>query len=180
MVLTIFLSLLLVTAASAKYESLIIGPYNISFDLNTTRNYSLSNATKQSETYCGAKYDTYTIILSNKSNSALITIADFKNKIDKGINNIQSNFEDYLRGLNYYNNIVTYNRTIDNQSGVISVGLNSNGDPMFAAQYWAKRNSSSIKKPNASSETNVLIMSNYPWDDGTLNLLKTIHVENDL
>ena len=144
-----------------------MGPYKVSFDLNTTQEYRVNNATtKPSETYCGAKYETYTTILNNSNNFALITVAYFADKMNK--NDIQYNIEDYLRGLNYYN-IETLNRTIDNQSGVLSVGVDSNGDCMFAAQYWPTF--------NTSGDTNVLIESNYPWDNETLSLLKTIRIK---
>ena len=167
MMLIIVLSLLLVSVSLAKHESLIMGPYKVSFDLNTTQEYKVNNATnKPSETYCGVKYETYTTVLYNNNNFALITIASFADKMNK--NDIQYNVEDFLRGLNYYN-IETHNRTIDNQSGVLSVGVDSNGDCMFAAQYWPTF--------NTSGDTNVLIESNYPWDNETLSLLKTIRIK---
>jgi len=78
--------------------------------------------------------------------------------------------EDFLQGLSYNHTI--NNRTIDNQSGILGIGVNSSGDFIYAAQYWR-----TFKAP---CNTNVLIVSNYPWDDGTLSLLKTIHVVFDL
>lgn len=42
MVLVSALMVLLATSALAKHEEISVGPYNISFDLNTTRNYSVT------------------------------------------------------------------------------------------------------------------------------------------
>ncbi len=167
MVLIIILSLFLISVSLAKHESLIMGPYQVSFDLNTTKEYRVNNTTaKHSETYCGAKYDTYTTLLNNNNEFALITVAYFVDKMNKSYDT-KSN-ENFLEGLKYHD-IKTYNRTIDNQSGILSVGENSNGDCMFAVQYWPTF--------NTSGYTNVLIESNYPWNNEMLDLLKTIRVE---
>ena len=139
-----------------------------SFDLNITQEYNVKNETKHLETYSGVKYDVYTIELNSEDNFALISIAYYNDTMNKNIEDMRSNGEDFLRSLNNYN-IKTHNRTIDNQSGVLSIGANSNGDCMFAAQYWAKL--------TQYGETNILLESDYPWDSGTLNLLKTIHVK---
>jgi hypothetical protein len=161
----ILVYLLLISVPSAKNESLIMGPYNVSFDLNTTQPYLVNNSTKHSETYWGTKYDTYTIMLNSSRNFALITVVDFK-YMKQSANDTQSGVEDFLQGLSYNHTI--NNRTIDDQSGILGIGVNSAGDFMYAAQYWPTF--------KASCNTNVLIVSNYPWDDGTLSLLKTIHV----
>lgn len=170
----IVLSLLLVSTSLAKYESLTIGPYRISYNLESTQPHSISNATKHSETYCGEKYHAYTTMLSSNGNFAFITIADFEeDNMSKSPFSTKSEIEDFLQGFSYYN-IRFYNRTVDNQEGVLGVGVNHNGDLMYAAQYWMKSDATCI---NASTCTNVLIESNYPWDNGTLSLLKTIRVE---
>jgi hypothetical protein len=169
-------SLLLASVSLAENESLIAGPYKISFDLNAT--HSANNTTEtHSETFSGSRYDAYTIMLNNSNNFAFITALHFAenlsnnmSKDDKGVYFV----EDFLLGFDCYN-ITMHERTIDNRSGVISVGVDSNGNPMYAAQYRPMLDASCIK-----GETEVLIVSNYLWDDGTLSLLKTIHVELDM
>lgn len=157
----------MLSMSTAKNETFIMGPYMVSFDLNLTQEYNAKNETKHLETYSGIKYDAYIIELNSDGNFALISIAYYNDTMNKSIEDMRPNGEDFLRSLNNYN-IKTHNRTIDNQPGVLSIGANSNGDCMFAAQYWA-----SLTK---YGDTSILIKSNYPWDNGTLSLLKTIHV----
>jgi hypothetical protein len=168
MTLIMVLSLLLVSVSLAHQESLITGPYKISFDLNTTEDYRVNNMTKNSETYCGMKYEAYTMVLSTDYNLALITVTHFADKMDKSIYNIQNYINILLSSLNYYS-IVIHNRTIDNQSGVLGVGVNTYGDCMYAAEYWPIF--------STSGETNVQIETNFPWENETLSLLRTISIK---
>ena len=170
MVLIIVLSLLLVPVSSAKHESITVGPYKISFDLNTTQNYSVNNTTfKAGITYDGTKYNTSSAWLNSSSNFALVTVAHFNDPMCGDLTDTQSSVSDFLQELNY-NKIETNKIKIDGQQGIVGHGVNSNGDFMFAAQYWQK----SGTYFNAPYDTNVLIESDYPWYNTTFSLLKSI------
>lgn len=175
MVLIIVLSLLLISVSSAKDESLILGQYNISisFDSNfTTLAYSVNHTSLKGGTYGGTGYLTNTTWLNSTSNFALITVAHFNNTMCEDPDNTESSVNDFLQELKY-SSIKIYNMPIDGQkNGILGVGVNSNGDSMFAAQYWQK----SSKYFDTPSDINVLIESNYPWDDGTFRLLQSIRV----
>lgn len=172
MMLIIVLSLLLVSVSSAKHESLTVGPYNISFDLNTTLNYSVNNTSlKAGGTYGGTKYETYSAWLNSTSNFALVTVAHFDDAMCGDLDNTQSSVNDFLLELNCHN-ITIYKPTINGQPGILGIGVNSNGDSMFAAQYWQKSSTSF----SAPYDINVLIESDYPWDT-TFSLLKSIQVK---
>lgn len=158
--------LLLVSVSLAEHESLIAGPYKISFDLNATHNANITET--HLETFSGTKYDTYTIILNNTNNFAFITAVHFSENISEDDHNV----EGFLRGFDCHDITPPYERKIDNQTGILCVGVTPDGDIMYATQYWPKLDMSCIK-----GETNVQIDSNYPWDDGTLAILNTIHVE---
>lgn len=165
----IILSLLLISVSSAKHESITVGRYNISFDLNTTLNYSVNNTSfKAGGTYGGTKYNTCSAWLNSSSYFALITVAHFYDTMCGNLDDTQSSVEHFLQELNY-TKINIYKMTIDGQSGIVGHGVNFNGDSMFAAQYW--------QKSSTSYDTNVLIESDYPWDNTTFSLLKSIQVK---
>jgi hypothetical protein len=166
----LILSLLLVSVSSAKQESLTMGPYKVSFDLNTTQEYSINNTipVQYGETYGGTSYVIYQIIINDSNNSASILVNYFANQMEKDIDTIKSNIESSSYEHNKYDR--TYYRTIDGKLGVLGVGENYAEDsPQFYAEYWPMF--------NVSGDTGIRIFSSYPWDDGTLSLLKTIHVE---
>lgn len=156
----------------AKQESLTMGPYKVSFDLNTTHEYSINNTipVEYAETYGGISYVSYQTEINDSNNIAFITISYFSsNQMNKDIDEMKSNIRDTLLNSPYYD-YDTYDRIIDGKSGILGVGENYEGDSnRFIAQYWPMF--------NMSGDTKVSINSYYPWDDGTLGLLKTIHVE---
>lgn len=168
----LILSLLLVSVSSAKQESLTMGPYKVSFDLNTTQEYSINNTipVEYAETYGGISYVIYQTKINDSNNIAFITVNHFSsNQMNKDIDEMKSNIRDVLSNSPYYD-CDTYDRIIDGKSGVLGVGENYEGDSnWFLAEYWPMF--------NMSSDTKVSINSYYPWYDGTLSLLKTIHVE---
>ena len=72
--------------------------------------------------------------------------------------------EDFFEGTEYYH-VDIYNRIIDDNPGILGVGRTFQNDLFFYAKYWQSNN------------TAIEIKSGFPWDDGTLSLLKTIRVE---
>jgi len=124
------LFLLLMSVSFAKQESLEMGSYNVSFNLNTTQGYNISNVTEHSETYCGAEYEVFTTILNNSHNFAFIVLTCFSLNMDKSQDLMQYEIEKYLGGL-AYNDIATYGRKIDGRDAIIGKGVNSNGDCLF-------------------------------------------------
>jgi len=168
----LILFLLLVSLSSAKQESLIMGPYKVSFDLNTTQAYNINNAIPATygETYGGISYVTYTTQINDSNNTALIIISYFSsNQMDKEIYAMKSSIQDSLSNSPYYDSDI-YDRTIDGNAGILGVGENFKGDSQrFLAEYWPMF--------NASGDTKIRIQSGYPWENGTLSLLRTIHVE---
>jgi hypothetical protein len=168
MIHAIAISLVLASVSVAQQENLTVGPYKVCFDLNAAQEYNIDNLIKHSETYCGFKYDAYTIIPSTSKNLALVTIVHFADEMNTSGCNMQNCIETLLESLNC-TSIEIHTRAIDNQTGVLGVGANPDNQWIYAAEYWPTL--------NASGDTNVLIQSNYPWDNETLNLLRTITIE---
>jgi hypothetical protein len=165
--LILIMSLLLIMVSSAKQESLTMGPYKVSFDLNTTDKYYVSHGPiNHEETYGGIKYVMFTGFISSNGSSYAnieITCVD-SNEIDRSLDKAKSGIKDLLQA-NGFHYVDIYNRVINGEPGILEVGKNYGGDVLFCASYWLLNN------------TCIMIQSNYPWDDGTLSLLKTIRVE---
>jgi hypothetical protein len=167
-VLIIISFLLLVSLSLARPEILVTGPYKITFDPNITEDYRINNISKQGETYCGIKYQAYTAMIIGNNSFVLVTVIPFTEKVSKDINDTIYSVEDFLYRYEC-DNVRVHERVIDNQSGIVGIGENSNGDFALAAEYWLML--------DKSCDTNVLIESTFPWDKQTLSLLNTIHVE---
>jgi hypothetical protein len=172
--LIIFLVILLLTSvSSAKYEALTLGPYKVSFDLNTTQEYNINVAKPiQSGTYGGTKYTAYMFDLEDCDLNipvARITVFSYNDSsMDKSIEKMDSSTKQSLYSLGYHN-IKTNNRIIDGQQGILGPGDRHDAPSLFFAVYW----------PDTPSigDTWVSIRSIYPWEPETSSLLKTIHVE---
>lgn len=168
-VLIVVLSLLLISISLAKQEVFEMGPYNVSFDLNATGKYQLKDGNITcSETYEGAKYNTYTKMLSDSNNFVVIVIVYFANKMDKSTNHMQNEVNDYLMRSGYNLKDTNY-RVFGAKNVFFGIGENFDRDRMFVAEYW-------LTHPY-KGDSNVLIVSTYPWEGETLSLLKTIDVK---
>ena len=170
LLLILILSLMLVSVSSAKQESLIMGPYKVSFDLNTTQKYCINNTMPATygETYEGISFVIYNTIISATNDSAEISVFYYAHKMDKNLDRTKSDITD--SSISWSFDFDLYDRIIDGQSGVLGVGESDQlGGSVFNAIYWPAF--------NTTGDTKVQIMSFLPWNDGTLSLLKTIHVE---
>jgi len=68
----IILLLLLIFVSSAKHESLTMGPYKVTFDLNTTEAYGINNSVRHGETYAGTEFTGYQIHIAGSYDIAEI------------------------------------------------------------------------------------------------------------
>lgn len=158
--------------ALAVPDSVITGPYNISFSLGIPKDaYKIEvEEPKVSESLAGEPSETYTInlIKINSTMPCLAMIDIYKmiqivlpaeQRLSVNINEVKS------LGLSGVQGAM---REIDGKDGVVCSGLQiSNGIPetTYFADYYI------------SANEKVLIYSGIPWDEGTLSLLKTIHIE---
>ncbi len=173
--LMIFLVILvLISLSPAKQEAVTLGPYKVSFDLNTTQEYNI-NVSKpiHSETYGDIKYTAYMFDLEDSSSNiplARITVFSYNDSsMDKSIKKMDSSTKQSLYSLGYHN-IKTNYRIIDETQGILGTGDRYDAPSLFFAVYWPNTF-------NNLGDTWVSIRSIYPWEPETLSLLKTIHVE---
>ena len=166
---SIFLiTFLLISESSARPESVIMGPYKVSFDLNTTQKYTINVSQPESgQTYGGVKFVMYEMWLENTSlnySLASIGVTFFGTSMDGSAQVMKSEIQEYLSSKGYYSN-KDYDRIIDKKPGILGVGENPNRITLFQALYWSH------------DDTKVDIISIYPWEPETLGLLNSIHVE---
>jgi hypothetical protein len=160
---------------NAAPDSAITGPYKVSFDLGLENNsdyLALSTDPITSEALSGDKYTEYSMGIFSKKGEVTITIKNIEEKLPI-INGpawnqfLISETKDDPQISNFHSS----QRTIDGvASAVASFSQHDSGS--VVEKYWA------MYQPLFDQpHTTVNMISTFPWDEGTLNLLKTIHVE---
>ncbi|HWQ20739.1 MAG TPA: hypothetical protein VN455_13230 [Methanotrichaceae archaeon] len=160
----------LASSAQAVPERITTGPYTVSFDMNTTMNYTVEILPARemgNETYA-----IYQIVASTDNSSwATIVIDDYRDLQD-------SNIKDELRYRNLLigkeNGTFAGERKIDGKKGVFNNITRSNGDQFSDAFYWLDSNKCECG-PVYVGRVSVEVLSTYPRDT-VENLLRTINV----
>jgi len=171
-------------------DSVVTGPYNVSFDLGLSSNdYKINIADpKTIETLNGAKGTDYSIEIRSTTDSfhsATITIRYFEEELPIATG---SDLELGLKSVDKDNpNVSDFRsdtRTIDGARGAVASMRYKYESDIFYAIYRALFDPkdtidlyhAGYQAPFDPMHTMVEITSYFPWDNGTLNLLKTIHV----
>lgn len=167
--------LALIPPVIAEQENLILGPYEVSFDLGIEdlTNWVVNEPIK-SESMDGnltfAKYSANSGTLTESQfyselkrlgrspsiGYATIQITQYNSTEDESVNGTKTMIQTVVPRIS--------KRIIDGRNGYI--GSRTTGTvTSYVADWWVENN------------TSALITSTFPWDEGTLSLLKTIHVE---
>jgi len=177
--LAIFLGLIvLLPVAVGVPENITTGPYKISFDLGMPKDAYLvtENAPEISENLGGDETEMYSVTINNTtSKNATDYIKIYVLSINRPTTlatgaMVENVLKDRCSRNSALTNIYTDTRTIDGQSGAVaSVSKSSRGSLIqgYEAMYQA----------SFDPHTLVDIQSFFPWNRGTLQLLKTIHVK---
>jgi hypothetical protein len=180
--LVALLSMLLL--ASATPNNVITGPYNISFDLGLPKemyNVSISDQ-KEEESLGGDKSIEYLITIQNATDITKLMDIYITHYDEMQASAIPEEQEYIIRQafinephLSDSKSIKTATRIIDNSTGVIGsadVWAMQSEQPNMMRKYRA------VYSPRCDSFSLIVtICSTIPWDEGTLQLLKTIHVK---
>ena len=155
----ILVLLLLGSIASAEQESLSIGQYDVTFDLGDVGLYTTNITEKDSRFYAKITSENNSaVIIGYETNGADMDIAK-ENVLDLliqgGINDTDVNL---------------YKRTIDDQMAIFAVASRADGLPVFLASYPEYLGAYGIA-------FYVVVFSNFPWEEGTRNLLDTLQVD---
>jgi hypothetical protein len=158
----------------AEQENLTTGPYNISFDLGLLKSaYSLEIVDPiETETLGGDLVKKYEIEISNRTRIGNLIIIS----LDEGNIPIKPTGEELARIMKHSLpdagrwDIQATSRIIDGKDGAIAsykTLLSKKECLVYMASYYPDEN------------TTVRVTSGYPWDDGTLALLRSIHIERN-
>ena len=144
----------------AKPEHLTLGPYNVTFDAGKElQDWNITK--KESETYMGSPEVDYSAMSSGigifihylhdlKEGWRLDSIDEWRKTIDEVIKAGGGTCK-------------SYPRVIDGRDGFVALAITKDGS--FYGAYWYLTSNSSVG-----------VISFYPWDEGTLQLLKTINI----
>ncbi len=166
--------------ALAIPDSAILGPYEVSFDSGFAKsdyNISIKKPTFD-EMLSGTNRTVYSLEIINKTvslNRASISIVTLENATHQDISG--SDIKENLISINsgpHISDIRSSERNVDGSDGAIVSGImdfDMNGTTIFIDYYHA------MYPLSFDSSSMVEIVSFYPWNEGTLNILKTIHVE---
>jgi hypothetical protein len=119
-----------VSVVSAEPSRIMAGPYNITFDLNTSKNYTVDVASPLSED----NYTSYSVLF-NASNEtkAGIYIWDLKTPEDATITTKEQIYKAYTKDLP---NASVEIRKIDGKDGIIAYYVNQKNRQVFQGIYW--------------------------------------------
>lgn len=163
---------LLIAPCIAEPDSVTTGPYNISFDLGLPKDaYEIDiKEPESSETLGGEAKETYTFTVyknnATASNSAMVNIYVAKQTVVPSSRRVSLNIGE-IKSLGL-SGVKGEARQIDGKDGVVCSGfeiVDGKMETTYFADYYL------------SNSEKVFIYSGIPWDEGTLQLLKTIYVE---
>jgi hypothetical protein len=168
--------------ALAVPDSMITGPYNVSFDLGLPKSaYDIEIAPPdQQESLNGDISTVYlmTIDNSNKSDisTCMIVLSASNSQLPTASpQTLERTARNELGKMDFISNIESSIRIIDGSNGAIASGDSSIlGKGNEFKEYNAMYN---VKTGPNPRHLVCSIFSSYPWEEGTLSLLKTIHIE---
>ena len=169
--------LMLSSLASSAPETHQLGPFEVSFDMNTNLNYSTQTPNPQGDSLATV----YPFIINtNNATGALIRITEYNNPVDSTLLMRGSLALMNMResGINV---TVPASLIIDGKEGFLISGVPSSagvnvapGFTLYQAQYWLDSKSCECG-PVSVGTTSVDITSTYPQDI-TTKLLNSLHV----
>ena len=172
---------MLACTASAGSVKEKLGPYNVSFDLNTTGKYSITTEEPSNGvTENGTKFAQYNLSVDGGDSLLYLVLREYKinNQADidsnkTNINTVTGTMNTIVRMLDTAQrpNVKLYQLPIDGQTGVLEAcRFPSNNEVFACASYFLKGSTPAIKK------TNCRVLSTYPWEI-TREMLYSLHVE---
>jgi hypothetical protein len=156
-------------------DSAITGPYNVSFDLGNPKESYLVNvsAPKTTESLGGDIHTAYGIRIfdmRSPNKKAAIVIAEYQeDQTMYSPAEMKTILRYMMDGEQDVSDIQSDNRVIDGFNGGISSGERMGADGVPFYEYMA------VYQMTPRLQTT--LVSSYPWEEGTLSLLKTVHIE---
>ena len=156
-----FVIFILILPISAKPEGFVMGPYKVTFDIGKASNLTVKDPVK-TETFDGAYSVTNYQAEGYADHTLIIAIGSFEKD---AYFPFKKNVANQLSGCNQ---VSVVEREIDGHDGILGSGFNPDPELKefeYDAGWWM------------DNKTAISLFSTYPWDEGTLSLLRTIHVD---
>lgn len=145
----------LIGTASA-IESIDAGHFQVFFDMDTAEDYIINTTTRD---------QSFMIEIQGENSSAAIVGFDSE---EMELGSIEDNIADFFSDIEI-ENYDLYTRIVDDQRAVLGVGAYlADNKAAFVASY---------QKPLQDMTADVVVASDFPWEDGTEMLLNTLAVE---
>jgi hypothetical protein len=167
-IIAIIAFLALIMPCIAEPNNVTTGPFKVSFDLGPKAENSTIEAQEGIDTEArdGTAYIQYNInIEGDTPHTALISVSKWQKELSSDTLENETTRQLKVNG-NSDSPIST--RTIDGHEGLLTefdIAHNSYSPRCYFAVWLI------------DSYTAVKLISTYPWDEGTLSMLKTIHIE---
>ncbi len=161
--------------AFAATENRQLGPYAVSFDMNTPMQYQIQ-LLPENQTPISTVYPM--LIITDNTTSAAVLITQFNNPVDSTLQ-MHGSLAIWRLRASGFNAAPPENMTIDGKDGFLITGVPFEGanlpiNQIFQAQYWLDSINCDCG-PVSAGTTSVEISSSYP-EDVTRNLLNTLRV----
>jgi hypothetical protein len=177
LLLAIALVLMLTTLAVAVPESSQLGPYVVTFDMNTNSQHQLIVG-EPMQTPAATIYGMQ--IFTDNTTKAVLVVSQYTNATDSTLG-LYKQLSAMDIALNLFNVTSVADRTIDGKDGYVlsSEPISQNtrvpvGTKLFRASYWMDSTKCPCG-PVSVGTTSIDITSSYP-QDATENLLNSLHV----
>jgi hypothetical protein len=178
--LILALMAVLVCTASAGSVKEKLGPYNVSFDLNTTGKYSVTTeAPANGVTENGTKFVEYNLSVDGGDSLLYLVLRGYEINNQTDIDSNKTNINTVtgtmntiigMLGTTQRPSVKLYQLPIDGRTGVIEAARLSSNEVFACASYFLESGTSAFKK------TNCRVFSTYPWET-TREMLYSLHVE---
>jgi hypothetical protein len=171
--LILVLMVVLTCSASAGPVKEKLGIYNVSFDLNTTTKFSISNETPSNDvTDNGVKFVRYNLSIDGGDSLLYLVLTGYKinNQTDIDSNKTNVNAVTKILKIAQCTNTKLYQLPIDGHIGVLGACHFPSNEVFACASYFIESTSSPIKK------TSCRVFSTFPWEV-TREMLYSLHVE---
>lgn len=167
---------MLSSVALAVPETHQVGPYKVSFDMNTNTKYQILTPNTQGN----SMVTPYLLeIKTDNSTGASVQITEYKNPVDSTLQMLGA-LDLWSMRANGINATTLMNKTIDGKNGFLISGAPFPGSnfpaisKLYHAQYWLDSKQCECG-PVSVGTTSVYISSTYP-EDVTMNLINSISV----
>jgi len=171
--IVLILMLASVGPSTAALQEIALGPYNISFDLNTTSEYSIdiegASAGMSPE---GVGFRRYNLTIDGTEGFAFVVLTEYDTDMNAGIRADLEVVAETLT-LSACDQPKLYQPLIDGKPGVLGGCRYPSGNLLVVASY----------SPDGTSEggqyrakTNCRVLSVFPWEI-TRDMLYTLHIE---